>query len=110
MRKLHREGANLCVADLNEDAGSELQKELGDRILFRKVDVTKEDQVCKRETKPPKQMFCVYSTVLNCTIMIMIYCLPLFMSDMIIYDCKYFFLYYDDYDDDSYFVDCSCSC
>ena len=44
-RKLHSEGANVTIADLNEKAGKALEAEFGERCLFQKVDVTKEDQV-----------------------------------------------------------------
>ena len=44
-RKLHREGANVTIADLNEKAGKALEAEFGERCLFQKVDVTKEEQV-----------------------------------------------------------------
>ena len=44
-RKLHSEGANVTIADLNEKAGKSLEAEFGERCLFQKVDVTKEDQV-----------------------------------------------------------------
>jgi NAD(P)-dependent dehydrogenase (short-subunit alcohol dehydrogenase family) len=39
------EGANVVVADLNEEAGHEVVAELGDKTRFLKVDVTSDEQV-----------------------------------------------------------------
>jgi 3-hydroxyacyl-CoA dehydrogenase/3-hydroxy-2-methylbutyryl-CoA dehydrogenase len=39
-RRLHREGLAVTIADLNEQAGTALAAELGDRASFAKVDVT----------------------------------------------------------------------
>ena len=35
-RKLHSEGANVTIADLNEKAGKSLEAEFGERCLFQK--------------------------------------------------------------------------
>jgi NAD(P)-dependent dehydrogenase (short-subunit alcohol dehydrogenase family) len=44
-RLLHARGAHVVIADLNEDKGQALVKELGDRAQFVKVDVTEPDQI-----------------------------------------------------------------
>ena len=44
-KKLHSEGANITIADLNEKAGKAIEAEMGGRCLFQKVDVTNEDQM-----------------------------------------------------------------
>lgn len=44
-RYLVAEGANVIVADLNQDAGDNLTKALGDNILFVKCDITSEADV-----------------------------------------------------------------
>lgn len=43
-RALHAEGANVVIADLNEDLGRALALELGDRVLFVALDVVSADQ------------------------------------------------------------------
>lgn len=42
-RKFVEEGAKVVITDLNENAGAELAKELGDNAIFIKHDVTKYD-------------------------------------------------------------------
>lgn len=44
-RYLVAKGANVIVADLNQDAGDNLTKALGDNILFAKCDITSEADV-----------------------------------------------------------------
>jgi NAD(P)-dependent dehydrogenase (short-subunit alcohol dehydrogenase family) len=44
-RALHARGADVTIADLNEEKGEALVAELGDRARFVKTDVTDEDQV-----------------------------------------------------------------
>jgi 3-hydroxyacyl-CoA dehydrogenase/3-hydroxy-2-methylbutyryl-CoA dehydrogenase len=44
-RRLHELGADVVIADLNEDRGSALANELGDRTQFVKADVTDPDSV-----------------------------------------------------------------
>jgi NAD(P)-dependent dehydrogenase (short-subunit alcohol dehydrogenase family) len=44
-RHLHLLGANLVLLDLNSDAGSMIQKELGKNVLFFLADVTSESQI-----------------------------------------------------------------
>lgn len=44
-RYLVAEGANVIIADLNQDAGDNLTKALGDNILFVKCDITSEADV-----------------------------------------------------------------
>jgi 3(or 17)beta-hydroxysteroid dehydrogenase len=41
-RRLHREGAFVVVTDRNVEGGAKVAAELGDRGLFRELDVTKE--------------------------------------------------------------------
>jgi len=41
-RIAHGRGANLVLTDLNEDAGKAIVKELGERVLFLRHDVTRE--------------------------------------------------------------------
>jgi NAD(P)-dependent dehydrogenase (short-subunit alcohol dehydrogenase family) len=45
VRRLHSGGAELVVADLNEERGAELVGELGERARFVRADVTKPEQV-----------------------------------------------------------------
>jgi NAD(P)-dependent dehydrogenase (short-subunit alcohol dehydrogenase family) len=45
VRALHERGANVTIADLNEEKGTSLAGELGDRAAFVRCDVTDEDQV-----------------------------------------------------------------
>src|ERR1700722_8428896 len=40
VRALHAGGARVLIADLNEDAGEALAKELGERASFQPADVT----------------------------------------------------------------------
>jgi len=40
---LAREGARVVITDLNEDAGRALEKEIGDRALFVRHDISSED-------------------------------------------------------------------
>jgi NAD(P)-dependent dehydrogenase (short-subunit alcohol dehydrogenase family) len=44
-RRLHAEGAEVVVADLNEERGAELVGELGERARFVRADVTDAEQV-----------------------------------------------------------------
>jgi NAD(P)-dependent dehydrogenase (short-subunit alcohol dehydrogenase family) len=44
-RRLHAEGANVVVADLNEGRGEELVGELGERARFVRADVTEAEDV-----------------------------------------------------------------
>ena len=52
----HREGANVAILDVDEDAGSELADELGDRAVFLKCDISKEADV-KSVVKKITEMF-----------------------------------------------------
>ena len=45
VRALHRDGAHVVIADLNEDRGRGLADELGERASFQTADVTNPDQV-----------------------------------------------------------------
>ncbi len=45
VRRLHADGANVVIADLNEDKGQALVAELGDRAQFIKADVTDPEAV-----------------------------------------------------------------
>jgi NAD(P)-dependent dehydrogenase (short-subunit alcohol dehydrogenase family) len=45
VRTLHERGASVVIADLNEEKGSALVDELGERATFVKTDVTKEEEV-----------------------------------------------------------------
>ena len=42
---LHSLGANVSILDMREEEGNALVKQLGERSIFFKVDVTSEDQV-----------------------------------------------------------------
>jgi 3-hydroxyacyl-CoA dehydrogenase / 3-hydroxy-2-methylbutyryl-CoA dehydrogenase len=44
-RRLHRDGAHVVVADLNEERGAELVGELGEQARFIRADVTDAEQV-----------------------------------------------------------------
>ena len=44
-RRLHAEGASVLVADLNDEMGAALVKELGSRAIYRRVDVASWDEV-----------------------------------------------------------------
>src|SRR5690606_28272584 len=39
VRKLHSMGAKIAIFDLQEDKGKAIAKELGDRVIFQKVNV-----------------------------------------------------------------------
>ena len=45
VRRLHAGGAEVVIADLNEEGGAELAGELGERAQFVRTDVTNPDQV-----------------------------------------------------------------
>lgn len=45
VKRLHADGADVVIADLNEEKGEALAAELGDRAKFKKCDVQEEDQV-----------------------------------------------------------------
>ncbi len=45
VRRLHAGGAHVVIADLNEDGGRALERELGERATFMATDVTDEDAV-----------------------------------------------------------------
>jgi 3-hydroxyacyl-CoA dehydrogenase / 3-hydroxy-2-methylbutyryl-CoA dehydrogenase len=45
VRALHERGADVTIADLNEEKGNALAAELGDRARFAPCDVTDEEQV-----------------------------------------------------------------
>jgi NAD(P)-dependent dehydrogenase (short-subunit alcohol dehydrogenase family) len=45
VRRLHGAGANVVIADLNEDRGQALTEELGSRAVFVKADVSDPDEV-----------------------------------------------------------------
>lgn len=45
VRRLHEAGAHVVVADLDPDKGEALAAELGDRVAFRRVNVTDPDAV-----------------------------------------------------------------
>ena len=40
VRHLHRAGAHVVIADVNDDRGAALAQELGERVSFRRTDVT----------------------------------------------------------------------
>ena len=44
-RRLHADGANVVIADLNAEKGEALADELGERASFKQCDVQEEDQV-----------------------------------------------------------------
>ena len=44
-RYLVAQGANVIIADLNQEAGEKLVAELGDKAIFAKCDVTSETDV-----------------------------------------------------------------
>lgn len=43
----HREGGNVIILDMDEKAGNELSRKLGDRALFLQCDISKEQEVEK---------------------------------------------------------------
>jgi len=45
VERYHADGANVAIFDLNEEAGNALAAELGERAIFRRVDVSDEDSV-----------------------------------------------------------------
>jgi NAD(P)-dependent dehydrogenase (short-subunit alcohol dehydrogenase family) len=45
VRRLHADGANVVIADLNQERGAELAGELGERARFVRADVTDAEQV-----------------------------------------------------------------
>ena len=45
VRKLHREGSAVVIADLADERAESLAEELGDRVVYVRTDVTSEDSV-----------------------------------------------------------------
>ena len=45
VRKLHRDGCRVAIADMNTEKMKQIQAELGERIIYFTCDVTKEEQV-----------------------------------------------------------------
>ena len=46
-RRFHKEGAKVVLGDIQLEAGSAMQKELGENAVFQRCDVTDEEQVSK---------------------------------------------------------------
>lgn len=58
VRAFHAQGAEIHFCDIDESAGNALVQELGDRVRYRKLDLTKEGQIRRwfqeiRRTKTP---------------------------------------------------------
>merc|ERR1719445_1525460 len=64
-RRFVKQGANVALLDLNEDAGNALSAELGKQAIFAKVDVTSEDSV-NAAIKAALQAFGRVDGVINC--------------------------------------------
>ena len=45
VRRLHAAGANVVIADLSEELGQKLEKELGEKALYVKTDVSSTESV-----------------------------------------------------------------
>jgi len=45
VRELHRRGASVAVADIDEGAGEELAAELGERVVFLRTDITSDADI-----------------------------------------------------------------
>jgi 3-hydroxyacyl-CoA dehydrogenase/3-hydroxy-2-methylbutyryl-CoA dehydrogenase len=65
VRLLHSKQANVVIFDINDERGLALQKELGERALFIKVDVTSEENV-KNGIKMTVEKFGGIQGVINC--------------------------------------------
>eukprot|EP00698_Gefionella_okellyi_P004566 TRINITY_DN14182_c0_g1_i1.p1 TRINITY_DN14182_c0_g1~~TRINITY_DN14182_c0_g1_i1.p1 ORF type:complete len:257 (-),score=75.13 TRINITY_DN14182_c0_g1_i1:24-794(-) len=64
-RFLTSQGANVVIADLNEDRGNDLVKELAPRAIYAQVDVTNEDSV-KAAIKLALEKFGKLHGAVNC--------------------------------------------
>mmetsp|Transcript_3275 Transcript_3275/g.3895 ORF Transcript_3275/g.3895 Transcript_3275/m.3895 type:complete len:263 (-) Transcript_3275:122-910(-) len=47
VRRLASEGANVVILDINEDAGNRIAAELGDKVIFLRMDAFKEESIIK---------------------------------------------------------------
>src|SRR6185503_3865510 len=47
VRAFHEQDARVCFCDVDVKAGRSLAKELGGEVLFQKVDLLKEREVCR---------------------------------------------------------------
>ncbi|MGD7052388.1 MULTISPECIES: 3-hydroxyacyl-CoA dehydrogenase [Bacillaceae] len=65
VRNIVSKGGKAVVADLSEERGGNLKKELGDSILFVKTDVTKEEDV-RKALDNGMETFGYINTVVNC--------------------------------------------
>ena len=65
VRNLVQNGGKAVIFDQSEENGGRLQEELGEAVLFLKVDVTKEDEIEEAVNKAEAFMGAV-NTVVNC--------------------------------------------
>lgn len=65
VRMLHAEGANVVIADMNEETGNAVCKDLGDRTAFALVDVADTDQV-QEGVKSVMDKFGAIHILINC--------------------------------------------
>jgi NAD(P)-dependent dehydrogenase (short-subunit alcohol dehydrogenase family) len=47
VHKLHAEGANVVICDLNEELGQKLAEQLGEKVIFSKCNVASEEDAQK---------------------------------------------------------------
>ncbi len=69
-RRFHAGGANVVIADVNEERGAALAKELGDRAIFAKTDVTSEESVAAAVSQAV-ETFGGISAAVNCAGIVM---------------------------------------
>ena len=62
---LYNEGAKIAIWDVNEDQGKELEKQLGNKSIFCKVDVTDEDSI-KGAIQATVEKFGQINVLVNC--------------------------------------------
>ena len=65
VKLLYNEGAKVAIWDVNEDQGRELEKQLGSKSIFCKVDVTDEDSI-KAAIQATVEKFGQINVLVNC--------------------------------------------
>lgn len=58
VRRLHQAGAAVVIADLNDEKGTALAEELGNKAVYVRTDVLSEDAVQARSTRPTSWAHC----------------------------------------------------
>ena len=69
VRRLHQQGAQLAVADLNEEGLHQLKQELKDRIWVTKCNVAKEEEVQQAMEGAVEEFGTIHVAIANAGIM-----------------------------------------